>query len=80
MSIQTALNTVQILLGAVLVLALLLQAKGSGFSGIFGGGDSSSVYRTRRGFERRLFQFTIVLSVVFFLVALVNSVISSPTV
>ncbi|MBF6614254.1 MAG: preprotein translocase subunit SecG [Chloroflexi bacterium] len=77
---QTALNTVQILLGAVLVLALLLQAKGSGFSGIFGGGDSSAVYRTRRGFERRLFQFTIVLSVVFFLVALINSVISSPSV
>ncbi len=72
MSIKDALDIVQIVLAIVLVLVIILQTKGSGFSGIFGG-DSASVYRTRRGFERRLFQFTIGLSVVFFLVALVNS-------
>ena len=75
MTLPAALNIVQVVLAVVLILAILLQTKGSTFSGIFGG-DSSSVYRTRRGFEKRLFQMTIVLSVVFFLVALVNSIVT----
>ena len=40
----------------VLIGAVLLQTRGSGFSS-FGSSDSS-IYRTRRGFERTLFQFT----------------------
>lgn len=77
MDIKTALLIVQLVLAIVLIVVLLMQAKGTSFGGIFGG-DSSSVYRTRRGFEKRLFQFTIVLSVVFFAVALVTSIITSP--
>ena len=74
--IEDALNIIQLVLAIVLVAVVLMQTKGSTMSGLFGGGDSSSVYRTRRGFERTLFQFTIVLAVVFFLIALVNSVIT----
>ena len=77
MDITTALLIVQLVLAIVLIIVFLMQAKGTSFGGIFGG-DSSSVYRTRRGFEKRLFQFTIVLSVVFFAVALVTSIITSP--
>ncbi len=77
MSFETALNIIQIIVAIVLVLVILMQTKGSSMGGIFGG-EASSVYRTRRGFERRLFQFTIGLSVLFFLIALVNSVISKP--
>ncbi|HEX8231532.1 MAG TPA: preprotein translocase subunit SecG [Chloroflexia bacterium] len=76
MTLQAALNIVQVVLAIVLIVAVLLQTKGSTFSGIFGGGDTTSVYRTRRGFEKRLFQMTIVLSVVFFLVALINSIVT----
>lgn len=65
---------VQVILAIVLIVVLLMQAKGSSFGGIFGG-DSSSVYRTRRGFEKRLFQFTIGLAITFFLVALISSII-----
>jgi preprotein translocase subunit SecG len=72
--LTTALNIVQIIISVVLIVVVLLQAKGSGFSGMFGG-DSSSIYRTRRGFERRLYQFTIGLSVVFVFVSLFSSVI-----
>ena len=72
MSLWDALDIAQIVLAVVLIVIILLQAKGAGFSGLFGG-DSSSVYRTRRGLELRMFQFTIVLAVAFFLVALVNS-------
>jgi preprotein translocase subunit SecG len=72
-TIADALSIVQIILAILLVVVVLMQTKGSSAGGIFGGSDASSVYRTRRGFERRLFQFTIGLSGVFFLVALLNS-------
>ena len=46
-----------------LTLALLLQVRGGGLGGIFGQADS--VYRTKRGLEKTLFQLTIVLVVMF---------------
>jgi len=69
--LQTYLNLVQILLSVVLILVVLLQAKGSGFAGALGGGDSS-VYRSRRGVERTLFNFTIGLAVLFVLLSVVT--------
>ena len=45
------------------VVAILMQARGTGLSGTFGG--DSAVYRSRRGVEKRLWQFTIVLMVLF---------------
>ena len=53
----------QSLVGVFLLLAILMQARGSGLSATFGG--DSSVYRSRRGVEKRLWQFTIVLMVLF---------------
>ena len=55
----------QLIVCVALILAVLLQARGSGLSGTFGG--DSAVYRSRRGIERRLWQFTIVLIVLFVL-------------
>lgn len=65
---HAAILIVQILLAIVLTGAVLLQTRGSGFSA-FGSSDSS-IYRTRRGFERTLFQFTIVLAVAWVLVSI----------
>jgi preprotein translocase subunit SecG len=59
----------QILLSVALIAAILLQARGTGLSGTFGG--DSAVYRSRRGVERRLWQFTIVLLVLFVVFALI---------
>ncbi|MGD0863025.1 MAG: preprotein translocase subunit SecG [Candidatus Limnocylindrales bacterium] len=53
----------QDLVGVFLMLAILMQARGSGLSATFGG--DSSVYRSRRGIERRLWQFTILLAILF---------------
>jgi preprotein translocase subunit SecG len=53
----------QILVCVALIIAILLQARGTGLSGTFGG--DSAVYRSRRGIERRLWQFTIVLLILF---------------
>ena len=58
-----------ILVAVALVVAVLLQARGTGLSSTFGG--DSAVYRSRRGVERRLWQFTIVLAVLFVLFSLV---------
>jgi preprotein translocase subunit SecG len=63
-----AFQVVQILLAIVLIGAVQLQTRGSGFSS-FGSSDSS-IYRTRRGFERTLFQFTIILAVFWVLVSI----------
>ena len=59
----------QILVSIALMAAILLQSRGAGLGGTFGG--DSAVYRSRRGIERRLWQFTIVLAVLFNLFALV---------
>ena len=53
----------QIIVSIGLMTAILMQARGTGLSGAFGG--DSAVYRSRRGIERRLWQFTIVLAVLF---------------
>lgn len=58
----------QILVSIALIIAILLQARGVGLSGTFGG--DSAVYRSRRGVERRLWQFTILLLVLFIIFSL----------
>ena len=52
-----------------LIAAILMQSRGSGLGATFGGGDSST-YRSRRGVEARLYQFTIVLAVLFVLISM----------
>ena len=71
---QTILNVVQIILSISLVLVILLQVRGGGLGGIFGQADS--VYRTKRGLERRLFQLTIALVVLFVIMSIVSLVVS----
>ena len=68
---QTYLYIAQIFLAVALILAILLQVKGgSGLGGIFG--QSESVYRTKRGVEKTLFQLTIVLVVLFVIISIVT--------
>ena len=57
------LTIAQMVLSVALVLAVLFQTKGGGLGGIFGQPDT--VYRTKRGVEKVLFQLTIVLVVLF---------------
>ena len=71
---DVTLDLVMIIVSVVLVLVILLQGRGSSFSGGFGG-DSSSIYRTRRGVEKTLFQFTIGVSVFFVLLAIISNVV-----
>lgn len=72
---NTYLYFVQIFVSLVLIGVLLLQARGSGFSATFN--SDSSIYRTRRGVERTLFNVTIVLAVVFVIVSILSVAFSS---
>ena len=59
----------QILVAIALIVVLMLQVRGGGLGGIFGQADT--VYRTRRGVEKRLLQFTIALMVVFAILSII---------
>jgi len=61
--IVNILNIVQIALAVLLVVAILLQQRGTSLGGAFGG--DSSIYRSRRGFEKVLFIASIVIAVLF---------------
>ncbi len=63
------LNLAQIVISIVLIGIILLQTRNSGLGSAFGG---DSIYKTRRGLDRTLFQLTIVLAVLFGLVSLVS--------
>jgi preprotein translocase subunit SecG len=69
---QTALNITQIVLSVALILTVLLQAHGGGLGGIFGQADT--VFRTKRGLEKRLFQLTIILAILFVATSIVSLV------
>jgi len=60
----------QIVVAVALILVSLLQVKGGGLGGIFGQADT--VYRTKRGVEKTLFQFTIALVVIFVVLSIIS--------
>lgn len=60
----TYLYIIQIIISVALIAAVLLQTKGSGLGGIFGG--TGVVYTSRRGVEKTIFNVTIGLAVAFF--------------
>jgi preprotein translocase subunit SecG len=66
------LNLLQIVVSVILIVVILLQVKGSGFGAALGGMSGGSVYRTKRGLERTLFQATIILTIVFIFVSFLS--------
>lgn len=73
---EIAIYLAMMLVSIVLIASILLQARGGGLGSAFGG-DNMSVQRTRRGFEKLLFQFTVGISFVFFALALLASFVLS---
>lgn len=67
---ETLYNSLQIVLAVILATIILLQQKGSGLSGVFGG--TSNIYSTKRGVDKILHYATIVIAIIFFSVSLVR--------
>ena len=73
MDIQKIINITQLVLAIFLILAILLQTRGAGLSGTFGG--DSAVYTTRRGPEKFLYWLTIILAFLFIALAVLSLIL-----
>jgi len=60
----------QMILAVALIASILLQQRGTGLGGAFGG--EVTAYRSRRGIERTLFRLTITLALLFVIFSLLN--------
>lgn len=63
----TYLCVAQLLVAIALIATVFFQLHGGGLGGIFGQADS--VYRSRRGVEKTLLNLTIILIIVFIVLA-----------
>lgn len=59
----------QIVVAILLMVAILMQSRGAGLGGVFGG-TGGGVYLTKRGLEKKLFIATIILAAIFILLSL----------
>jgi preprotein translocase subunit SecG len=67
---------VQTIISVALIVFILMQVQGAGLGSVFGG--SGSVFKTRRGIERLLFNITIIFAVLFAVISLVAAAIPVP--
>jgi preprotein translocase subunit SecG len=72
--LETAINIAQIVVAVVLILLVLAQNRSGGLGSAFGG-DSGSIYHTRRGIEKTLFNFTIVTLVAFLVLSIAATIV-----
>ena len=73
MQIENILNIIQIAISGLLVVTILLQQRGAGLSGAFGG--EGGFYFKKRGAEKIIFIATIVLAILFILSAIIRMLI-----
>ena len=69
------LDIALIITSIALIISVILQSKGAGLGGL-AGGDSGGIFTARRGIEKVLFRVTIVLSVVFFSLAIAATLVT----
>lgn len=74
-TLLTTLPWIQISLAVILTVAILMQQRGAGLGGAFGGSDGSIHYE-RRGSERTLFKATVAIAILFVLSTFVEMVIA----
>ena len=67
------LSIIQLISAVLLIVFVLIQQRGAGLGGIFGG--EGAVFQTKRGLEKKLFVATIVFSIIFLGTALVSFIL-----
>ncbi len=70
-----AIRIVQIILCLAVIAFILLQVRGAGLGSVFGGSSAGSVFKTRRGVEKLIFNITIVFVILFALISLLSLLI-----
>jgi preprotein translocase subunit SecG len=66
--VENYLYVALIITSIALIASVILQSKGAGLGGLTGG-DTGGIFTARRGIEKTLFRVTIVLGVIFFMLA-----------
>lgn len=69
------INIVEIIIAVLLIVSILIQNKGAGLSSTFGGEFGG--YYSKRGFEKFLVWFSIALSTIFIVLAIINLVLTN---
>lgn len=75
MTLDLFLQLVMVGSAVLMIIAILLQQRGSTLGAGFG--SSGELYTTRRGFDKNLFDTTIVLAVIFVLSILATLILPS---
>jgi preprotein translocase subunit SecG len=70
-----AIRVVQIILAIASIVFILLQARGAGLGSAFGGTSAGSVFKTRRGVEKLVFNITIAFVILFAAISLLSMVV-----
>lgn len=70
------LDVALIIISIALIVSVILQSKGAGLGGLTGGDTSGGFVTARRGIEKTLFRITIVLSVIFFALSLITTMVT----
>jgi preprotein translocase subunit SecG len=60
-----------VVISIALIASVILQSKGAGLGGLTGA-DTGGIFTARRGVEKTLFYVTIILSVLFFILAILS--------
>jgi preprotein translocase subunit SecG len=69
--VQNYLDIALIITSIALIASVILQSKGAGLGGLTGA-DTGGIFTARRGIEKTLFRVTIILSVIFFILAIMT--------
>lgn len=70
---NNVLLAVNIIVSILIVVFILIQGRGGGLGSAWGGGGET--YHTRRGVEKVTLRVTVVLIVIFFIIAVINLLI-----
>lgn len=73
--LRATLPYAQIILSLLLIIGIVLQQRGAGLGGAFGGDNFASTFYKRRGAEKFLWHATIVIAVLFVLSAILGFLI-----
>jgi preprotein translocase subunit SecG len=68
-----AIQIVEIILSIAVIFFILLQVRGAGLGSAFGGSSAGSVFKTRRGVEKLVFNMTIIFVALFAAIAVLVS-------
>jgi len=77
-SLLPILPYIQISLAVILIGAILMQQRGAGLGGAFGGGEGTIHYE-RRGAEKTLFKATVVVAILFVVATGVQLFVNTPS-